>query len=159
MKDEALSPVAALMETLPIAPPTDALRAEVEPAVEQLIAITRANQEARRDTLDWLHTQFDIEKPGQKLEAFAALSSDAFIAEVRKRRPKGAGPLKPAALKALREGYADLATPVQQRQATAQQLERRLADLVNAAYGLTPEEVELLWQSAPPRMPGGRTKN
>jgi hypothetical protein len=159
MKDEALSPVAALMETLPIAPPTDALRAEVEPAVEQLIAITRANQEARRDTLDWLRTEFDIEKPGQKLEAFAALSSDAFIAEVRKRRPKGAGPLKPAALKALREGYADLATPVQQRQATAQQLERRLADLVNAAYGLTPEEVELLWQSAPPRMPGGRTKN
>ena len=37
----------------------------------------------------------------------------------------------------------------------AQELERRLADLVNAAYGLTPEEVELLWRTAP-RMPGGR---
>jgi hypothetical protein len=35
----------------------------------------------------------------------------------------------------------------------AQQLERRLSALVNAAYGLTPEEVELLWRTAPPRMP------
>jgi hypothetical protein len=28
-----------------------------------------------------------------------------------------------------------------------------LSDLVNAAYGLTPEEVALLWRTAPPRMP------
>ena len=32
-------------------------------------------------------------------------------------------------------------------------LERRLSDLVNAAYSLTPEEIELLWRTAPPRMP------
>lgn len=32
-------------------------------------------------------------------------------------------------------------------------LERELAGLVNAAYGLTPAEVELLWATAPPRMP------
>ena len=30
----------------------------------------------------------------------------------------------------------------------------RAADLVNAAYGLTAEEVALLWRTAPPRMPG-----
>jgi len=35
-------------------------------------------------------------------------------------------------------------------------LERRLADLVNQAYGLTPEEIDLLWHTAPPRMPVGR---
>src|SRR5262249_40226992 len=33
MKDEALTPVAFLMETLPIAPPTDAIRARAESAV------------------------------------------------------------------------------------------------------------------------------
>jgi hypothetical protein len=33
------------------------------------------------------------------------------------------------------------------------QLERRLNDLVNQAYQLTPAEIELLWQTAPPRMP------
>ncbi len=27
---------------------------------------------------------------------------------------------------------------------------------VNAAYGLTPEEIDLLWRTAPPRMPAGR---
>jgi hypothetical protein len=33
------------------------------------------------------------------------------------------------------------------------QLERQLSDLVNEAYGLTPDEVALMWQTAPPRMP------
>jgi hypothetical protein len=156
MKDEALTPTGVQMKDLPIAPPTEAIRAEVEPAVERLIAITKTTQEARRDTLDWLHTEFGIEKPGQKLEDFASLSTDEFIAEVRKRRPKGAGTLKPSELKALREGYQEQATPVQQLRIEAQQLERRLAELVNAAYGLTPAEVELLWRTAPPRMPVGR---
>ena len=76
---------------------------------------------------------------------------------MRKRRPKSAGKLSPAGLRALRDGYSEQATPVQQRQAEAQKLERRLADLVNQAYGLTPEEVDLLWRTAPPRMPVGRT--
>lgn len=33
------------------------------------------------------------------------------------------------------------------------QLEQRLADLVNKAYHLTPDEITLLWETAPPRMP------
>jgi hypothetical protein len=32
-------------------------------------------------------------------------------------------------------------------------LERTVADAVNAAYGLTPAEVDLMWRTAPPRMP------
>jgi hypothetical protein len=32
-------------------------------------------------------------------------------------------------------------------------LERKLSDLVNVAYGLTPEDVGLMWRTAPPRMP------
>ena len=32
-------------------------------------------------------------------------------------------------------------------------LERTLSDLVNQAYGLTPAEIDLMWQNAPPRMP------
>jgi hypothetical protein len=144
------------VERIPIAPPTDATRAEVEPAVERLIAITRANQAARRDTLDWLRTEFGVEAPGQRLEDFAALDEAAFVEEVRKRRPKAVGKLSPAALRALRDGYAEQAAPVQRRQAESLTLERRLADLVNQAYELTPEEVDLLWRSAPPRMPVGR---
>jgi hypothetical protein len=66
-----------------------------------------------------------------------------------------AGKLTPGALRALREAYAEQATPMQQRQVEALKLERRLADLVNQAYGLTAEEVVLLWRTAPPRMPMG----
>jgi hypothetical protein len=32
-------------------------------------------------------------------------------------------------------------------------LERDLSDLVNDAYGLTSEEIDLMWRTAPPRMP------
>ena len=32
-------------------------------------------------------------------------------------------------------------------------LERTLSDLVNQAYALTPAEIELMWQTAPARLP------
>ena len=32
-------------------------------------------------------------------------------------------------------------------------LEQHFSNLVNAAYGLTPDEVRLMWETAPPRMP------
>ena len=93
---------------------------------------------------------------GQKLEAFEPLRRDDFLAEVTKRRPKAAGKLKPADLKYLREVYDEAAAPLQDHRRRAQTMELRLADLVNRAYGLTPDEVELLWATAPPRMPVGR---
>jgi hypothetical protein len=152
-KDEALRLVYSFTETLPIAPPTDEMRAEAEPAVERLVEITSSEQEARRDMLDWLRTEFGAERPGQKLEYFASLDADAFVEEVRKRRPRSAGRLSPAAIRDLRSGYTEMATPVRDGRAEAAELERRLSDLVNQAYGLTPEEVDLLWSTAPPRMP------
>jgi hypothetical protein len=155
-KDEALRFFSDFVERIPIAPPTDEQRAEAAPAVARLIAITKADQETRRDTLDWLRTEYGVEAPGQKLEDFAALDEAAFVEEVRKRRPKALGTLTPAGLKGLRGGYAEQATPVRERKAEALTLERRLAALVNAAYGLTPKDVELLWRTAPPRMPVGQ---
>jgi hypothetical protein len=35
----------------------------------------------------------------------------------------------------------------------AAQLEKELSALVNQAYGLTPEDEQLMWATAPPRMP------
>jgi hypothetical protein len=157
-KDEALRFFSDFVERIPIAPASDEALAEVEPAVAQLVATARQNQAARHDTLNWLRTEFAVETPGQRLEAFATLDENAFIEEVRKRRPKAAGKLSPAGLRALREGYAEQAGPLRARQVEAQRLEQRLAALVNAAYELTPEEVELLWRTAPPRMPVGEPK-
>ncbi len=43
--------------------------------------------------------------------------------------------------------------PVRVLKAEALRLERKLFNLVNAAYGLAPEEVALMWRTTPPRMP------
>ncbi len=79
--------------------------------------------------------------------------ADEFVAEVKKRLPK-THKLSAAALSRVRQEYAEHAPPTQARRAEALILERRLSDLVNAAYGLTPEEIDLMWRTAPPRMPG-----
>ena len=49
--------------------------------------------------IGWLRVELSVEKPGQMLEIFATLDTNAFVAEVRKRLPKGAGRSTPAALK------------------------------------------------------------
>ena len=46
--------------------------------------------------------------------------------------------------------------PMQAKAREATTLERRLSDVVNEAYSLTPEEVALMWETAPPRMPVAR---
>jgi hypothetical protein len=152
-KDEVLRLKNIYTETLPIAPPTDEVRTEAGSAVERLVEITNSEQQARRAMLDWLRTEFGVEKPDQKLADFAALDAGAFVEEVRKRRPKNEGRLTPGALRDLRAGYAEMARPVREDRAEAASLEKRLSDLVNEAYGLTPEEIELLGATAPPRMP------
>ena len=103
--------------------------------------------------LDWLRSEFEVQEPGARLKDFSILDLPAFIDEVRKRRPKAARKLTPAALKDLQAGYAEQFAPIQQYKAEAAMLERKLNDLINTAYGLTAEEIALLWATAPPRMP------
>ena len=79
--------------------------------------------------------------------------ADTLAAEVKKARGKKK-PLSAAQVKALKDEHARSVRPLQALAAEARQLERRVAELVNAAYGLTAAEVALLWRTAPPRMPG-----
>jgi len=58
-----------------------------------------------------------------------------------------------AAVRNLREEHARTVVPAQTLAAEAWGLERQVSDLVNQAYGLTPDEVRLMWQTAPPWMP------
>ncbi len=83
---------------------------------------------------------------------------DAFIAEVKKRRPNAAGKLSVSGVKGLGEAYEETIPGMQRRAAESLLHERRLADLINQAYGLTPEEIDLMWRTAPPRMPVGRPR-
>jgi hypothetical protein len=62
-------------------------------------------------------------------------------------------PLTAPNLHALREECTRTIEPARALAAEALTLERTLSDLVNQAYGLTPAEIALMWQTAPPRMP------
>lgn len=156
MKDEALSPSGYLMEELPIAVPDDELRAQIEPLVDELVTLTLDATTGQQELLQWLFHEYGVEKPGQKLEGFTELTEDDFIAEVRKRRPKGSPKLKPVDTTVLKKAHEDYVSPARAHRMRTTELERRLSDLVNQAYGLTEEEVELMWKTAPPRMPISR---
>lgn len=95
---------------------------------------------------------FGIEKPTQRLAALVELSADDLIAEVRKIRGRKA-PLSVLDVKQLKDEHTRSVLPLRALAGESLDLERRLSDLVNAAYGLTPADVALMWQTAPPRMP------
>jgi hypothetical protein len=152
-KDEGLRFFTAFMEGFPIPRPTDEQRQQTDGIVQRLIDTTEQRHQGRRAVLDWLKAEFGVEKPTQKLQDVAALDEDALVAEVQKALGKRK-PLTLAQVKALKDEHARSVTPLQALAAEARQLERRVAELVNAAYGLTAEEVALMWRTAPPRMPG-----
>lgn len=153
MKDEALNPAGFRMESLPIAKPTADIREQAEVGVTRLIELTGESQQHNRELLHWLRVEFAIDTPGQRLEAYTRLTEDEFVAEVRKRRPKGASRLTPQAIAELAKTHQQYADADRARAASMQKLERELSTLVNQCYGLTDAEIDLLWRTAPPRMP------
>ena len=59
-------------------------------------------------------------------------------------------------IRALKEQHTRSIVPLQTLATETRQVEARVAERVNVVYGLTPEEVALMWRTAPPRMPGVR---
>jgi hypothetical protein len=152
-KDEALRFIREFVQELPICPPTDHQRNRASEAVSRLVRIVAEQQAGKRAVLDWIRIQFGVEKPSQRLQDVASLDADTLTAEVQQARGRRM-PLSTAQVKALRDEHARSVRPLQALAAEARQLEHRVAELVNAAYGLTAEEVALMWRTAPPRMPG-----
>ncbi|MGH7136935.1 MAG: Eco57I restriction-modification methylase domain-containing protein, partial [Pirellulales bacterium] len=151
-KDEALRYIKEFVRDLPIPEPSDAQRAEADRVVGQLVQMARDEHGARRSLLDWLRIEHEIEKPSQKLQSPFELDSDAFVGEVKKARGQK-NPLSAVGLHSLRDEHARTIEPAQRLAAEALTLEHRLSDVINAAYRLTPDEVALMWATAPPRMP------
>lgn len=83
------------VKTLPIALPTNVIRADVELIVRRLIEITRMSHQAQQLMLDWLRSEFEVQEPGVRLKDFSVFDVHAFVDEVRKRRPKTARKLTP----------------------------------------------------------------
>ena len=151
-KDEALRYIKDFVRDLPVPQPDHTQRAEANRTVGQLIQLTRDEHGTLRSLLDWLRVEHEIEKPSQKLQSPFDLDSDAFVGEVQKARGRK-NPLSAAGLRGLRDEYERTIEPARRLAVEALSLEHRLSDLVNAAYGLTPDEVALMWATAPPRMP------
>jgi hypothetical protein len=66
-------------------------------------------------------------------------------------------PVTGGGVHALRDEYTRTIEAARARAAETLNLERILSDLVNQACALTPAEIDLLWKTAPPRMPSPRT--
>jgi len=62
-------------------------------------------------------------------------------------------PLSATALRNLREEHARTIAPLAEKLREAERIEVELSNLVCEAYSLTAEEVDLMWKTAPPRMP------
>ena len=107
-----------------------------------------------KDILDWLRAEHGVEMAAEKLKALLGQGEGEFVAAVRKLRGTR-NKLTVAGLRNLKEEYAKFHAPHAEAVAEALRLERQLGDLVNVAYGLSPEEVALMWRTAPPRMPYG----
>lgn len=153
-KDEALRFIKDYAKTIPVPVPTPAQQDAANIAVRRLIEINKSRHGVVQTLLDWLKVEYEIEKPSKKLQDPITLNSDSLVAEVKKLRGK-AKPLTAAALKALRDEDSHTLGPARVQAAEALKLEHELSDLVNAAYSLTPTEVQLMWDTAPPRMPIG----
>jgi hypothetical protein len=151
-KDEALRFISAYASRLPIPQPTDQQRANALPIVDSLIRISAAQQETRRTLLDWLRVEYGIEKPSNKLLTATELDSDTWVGEVKRIRGKKL-PLTAAGVHSLRGEYTRSIEPARALAAETMKLERTLSDIVNQAYALTPAEIDLMWKTAPPRMP------
>ena len=152
MKDEALSNDGVKFLTLPFCEPSPQAGAESAVGVSELIGRTNQVRAARTAIRDWLRLEFGLDRPGRALERPERLDADDFAAAVRTSLPRRRQ-LSAAEIARLKREHADTLAPAREAAAEAQRLERRLSDLVNAAYGLTPEDVALLWSTAPPRMP------
>jgi hypothetical protein len=115
------------------------------------VTISSCSNEKSNINASWLCAH-RLNKPLQKIQDVAHLDADALAAERKKARGRSK-PLSVAEVKCLKAEHATSLVPLQTLAGEAHTLESRDSDLVNAAYRLSPDEIALMWQTAPPRMP------
>ncbi len=151
-KDEAVALDIPYLERLPICRSTLDRIEQSTSIVNSIIVSRQAVHEASNSILSWLKHEFGIEKSGRALPESYKFDADGFVAAVRGALPKS-HKWSAAEIGRLKQEYGDTLLPAREAAANILGLERQLSDLVNAAFGLTPDEVTLMWRTAPPRMP------
>jgi hypothetical protein len=155
-RDDVLRLTPSAMEALPVAPAPPELKTEIDAGVERIVELTTERRGMTEEMMGWLRAEYHVAPPDAALVAFAELNATAFVDAVRRHRAGHAEPLSPREVGMLRNAHAEYAPRLTSVQAKAAGLERRISQLVVRAYALTPDEVELMWSTAPPRMPGSR---
>ena len=151
-KDEALRYFGDFVEAYPLPPPHDATAKEANDVVSRLSSIRQLVTQTCTILANWYRLVLEIKEPTHLLLNPLCLSAQDFVEEIKLSRGRRK-PLSAAAVQAVREEYANTVQPMHAALQEAERLERRLSDLVNEAYGLTSEDVRLMWATAPPRMP------
>ena len=151
-KDEALRYFNTFVDTYPL--PKHQNHIDRAFSSVNALAAMQADIHASRSLLrDWYRHSLSIETIPTLLRDPFRLSADQFISAVGKARGNRKAPLSATDIALVRQEYTRTVAPMARRLVDALQHERAISDLVNAAYGLTPEEVALMWGTAPPRMP------
>lgn len=151
LKDEALSPMAYRMESLPVSA-LNSEASEAAGAVSEIIRLRQSIAASNSNMADWLRHARGLSKIPNSLRDPASLDADGFVAAVIDALPKR-HKLSAKDVAEMKREYAATTEPARQARSEILRLERRLSDLVNAAYDLSPEDISLMWRTAPPRMP------
>lgn len=152
MKDEALSNDGDKICALPIARPLPDDAGEFDVLSRQCVIVTDGIRTADSSLSDWLAVEHRMTSIPMVLREASRLDSDAFVAAVHAALPNQ-NSLTPMQLRHLRDAFAETAVPARQARIELLAHERKLAAMVERAFGLTKEEVALMWRTAPPRMP------
>jgi hypothetical protein len=151
-KDEALRLKTDKMDTLPIATPSRATMEAVSTITPALRKLVSERNQANALIIDWLNHSFGLKPDKCRTVDFTASEADGFVEVLRGALPKK-HKFTAAELAELKREYRTTLEPAHFARAQIFLLEQKLSDLVNHAYGLSTEEVDLLWRTAPPRMP------
>jgi hypothetical protein len=151
-KDEALRFMDAYIRPFPLAAPLTTDSSQLDGITTELLSARSIIRENDSSLADWLGEFWDFRSLPTALRQASLLDSDSFVAAVRAALPRRQS-LTPTQLRQLRYAFADTAEPARTARGELLAHERALATMVERAYGLTEEEVALMWRTAPPRMP------
>ncbi len=152
MKDEALSNDGDKFALLPIAPVVNADSHHCAELSTGSISLESSVRQSDADIADWLRHEMTLNSIPMALRQASLLDSDTFVAAVRAALPRRQS-LTPTQLRQLRDAFAETAEPARTARGELLAHERALAAMVERAYGLTDEDIALMWRTAPPRMP------
>jgi type I restriction-modification system DNA methylase subunit len=149
-KDDALRLKTYVFESIPLTKPDSTQKSTIELRVSRLIELAKSFNQKRASFLQWVSHETGIMKIPTSLESPWKLRPEEFLLVLKKAGLKYPSP---ATLQHLTRTFGTESAGLRTNRIEALQLERRLDELILKIYKLTPDEITLLHQTAPPRSP------